>query len=260
MAEELTTRAKLIDLFIQTMTAESADVDRSLAAKLVALLPEDAFTPSREDKGFVTLIGALHEEDPANDGQAMGAAFLGRLERAHLLLPIEVPITIEISSVGGDVELSLAIIGTISQMRREGRKVNAHVLGFALSAAFDIVQFCDHRSIDPQGGMMMHESQYGKDADATSNHLRDALFSKKLEKQIFEVLSSRTGRPVSYYQKLVDGKDYYVSAQEALQEGFVDEITSVPTLSKSPVRPEPKKVAKRPRKAVALDPDGPTSL
>jgi ATP-dependent protease ClpP protease subunit len=254
MAEELSTRAKLIDLFIQTMTAESADIDRSLAAKLVALLPEEAFTPSNEDKGIVAFVGMLDEEDPSNDGQTMGSSLLARLERVHLVLPPDKPITLEISSVGGDVGLGLAVIGAISRMRREGRVVNAHVTGFALSAAFDIVQFCDHRSIDPQGGMMMHESQYGKSADATSNHLRDALFSKKLEKQIYEVLSARTGRPISYYQKLVDGKDFYVSAEEALAEGFVDEITSIPTLGKSPVRPEPKKVAKRPRKAVAPDP------
>jgi ATP-dependent protease ClpP protease subunit len=253
------TRAQLTDTFIAAMLASSPDVDRSLAGKLVSLLPDAMFEVSEEDRGITTLYGQLHEEDATNDGALVGIVLLGRLERMHRLLPIATPITILVSSSGGDVELGLAIIGAITRMRREGRIINAHVTGFALSAAFDIVQFCDHRTIDPFAGMMMHESQYGKDADSTSNHMRDAVFSKKLERQVFEVLSARTGRPVSYYTKLVDGKDYYVSAVESLAEGFVDEIATVPPLPKKLALQAKEKAPRRGRK-VAADPDGPSSI
>ncbi len=134
------------------------------------------------------------------------------------------PITLFISSGGGYIDLGLAIQSIIEQMRREGRKVIGHVVGYAHSSAFDILQHCDIRKAEPTAGFVVHEDQFRKISGSTTSLMRECVFSHKLEKAQWEGLAKRTGKSVQYYKRKTAGKDWFLTAQEAFKEKLLDEL------------------------------------
>jgi ATP-dependent protease ClpP protease subunit len=204
-----------------------------LFSRCAGLVPHSAFDPvGRFDHGYAILTGSLEEGEGSEDDSIAEQA-IRMLWEHHYGLDASRPITLVISSPGGSTYLGLAVISAINDIRREGRVVNAHVAGWAWSAAADIVQFCDHRTIEPTGSLMLHEEQ-AEFEGSSSSRLRDAEAAKKAERLVFEQIAARTGRPVKYYVDKTDGKDWYLTAPEALAEGLVDEILGVPSLPKSP--------------------------
>jgi ATP-dependent protease ClpP protease subunit len=146
---------------------------------------------------------------------------------AHANLRPSVTITMYLSSFGGDLFAGMSFASTIQEMRRQNRRVNAHIVGCAMSAASIIAQAADHRSIEPNGWFMLHEISdviNGKTSD-----LRDQIeYHERLEEQTFTAYSMRTGKPVEYWRKKMHRRDWFLSAAEALAEGLVDEIKSIP--------------------------------
>lgn len=192
----------------------------SLLAKLVIEVP-DTLTPKTplSSRNTAYIIGEITE--PSAD------ECVDDLMQVHLNRPISEPARLIISSEGGDVAGAMAIESAISQMRREGREVRAHVAGVAHSAAFDILQICDHRSAEPVAFIMMHEEQYGSEG-STSANLTEAQYSKRQVASFLRVVAERTGKSVEFYQRKIKNANWYLSAEEALAEGLIDEIIAIP--------------------------------
>jgi hypothetical protein len=82
---------------------------------------------------------------------------------------------------------------------------------------------------------MTHEEQLFPESQLSSSEMVGmGEFSHKLEKLAFAQWADRTGRPVDYYVAQTDSKEWWMTAQEALGEGFVDEVLEIPDLPRSP--------------------------
>jgi ATP-dependent protease ClpP protease subunit len=218
--------------FIEQFGHEPVTEELQFIARLVKVVPSEAFeNADMNHQGLLYMIGNLDVDD--EDGFNLGDMTLDALRGCHREAPLDVPISIRMSCDGGSVMTALAIQAEINHIRREGRKVNCHVIGYALSAAFDILQHCDYRTAEPEAGFMTHEEQYGVDGSSTQI-LKESQFSKKMERTQYELLSLRTGRPAKYYVDKVAGKEWHLTAPEALAEGLIDAILEVPPLPKSP--------------------------
>ncbi|MGH7744211.1 MAG: ATP-dependent Clp protease proteolytic subunit [Candidatus Dormibacteria bacterium] len=255
-----TTRDGLLSRFCATYRGHygSPDIAPSivtLLAQLVDCVPSEAFVDVDPAKyGYVQLVGAFPEndsedEDGRSDDSGIARQCVNDLLQTHRLLPPNLPITLEISSPGGEVYLGLLIQSTISQLRREGRRVVGYVKGWAFSAAFDVLQLCDWRIAEPNAALMVHEDQYAAEGNSSAA-LDDAIFSKKMERRQFEILAARTGRPVQYYVEKVAHREWYLTPEEARDEGLLDEIAVIPPFPIAATKPlAAPRAARRKKKA-----------
>lgn len=198
-----------------------------LLSDLVSAVPKDAFSRSYLPDNVVLMIGEVDEElivDTVKD-----------IWDVHKDIAPGEPIKIIMSTCGGQVYSGLALIGTINELRRLGREVHIHVLGWALSMGFDILQSASHRSMEPTSYLMMHEEQYGYEG-STSDQEQETKFSRGQEQLMLERLSERTGRPTKFYKDKIAHKNWYIGPKEALAEGLIDEVVSVPPFTLTPAQ------------------------
>ena len=150
----------------------------------------------------------------------------------HYNIKPGVPITLYLSSFGGDIFAGLALVSTISEIRRSGRQVNAHIMGAAFSMASLLCQACDIRTIEPTAYFMIHEVAWGSEYQKTSMHRDEVETTERMENTIFSLYSARSGKPVSYYKQKMTRRDWYLTAREAVTEGLVDRIKPTPNFRK----------------------------
>lgn len=194
-----------------------------LLSELIQEVPEGGFDPIQPvDEGVLFFHSSVDEDEVVD--------FQHDLMRAHLNLPKGKPITLNLSSVGGSVFAGLALISTIHDLQRDGRVVNVHVQGVAMSMGSVIAQVADFRSIEPSAFFMLHEVSYAM-RGSTADHEEEREFSTKLQDALYLHYSARTGKPVSYYQQKLKKRNWYLTAQEALEEGLVDKISDAPLYS-----------------------------
>lgn len=135
--------------------------------------------------------------------------------------------TIKISSPGGEVYGSFVIYDLIRSMSASGIKSTAIVEGWAASAAAQIIlQAADIRKCTKSSRFLLHEaSQLAFFTDRKASELKDE--AKELETvnaMIFQLLAERCGVSFSEIQKKVERRDVWLSAEDALKFGLVDEI------------------------------------
>jgi ATP-dependent protease ClpP protease subunit len=233
--------ALLTEFQVEAAKYPDAVIPPSLLISLAQKVPTSQFTTTDlTNVGEVYFIGMLDKGSSDEDGDStVGLEFLTELRMAHRVLPPGHPVTIYISSGGGSVMLGLAIQAQIQRMRREGRDIIGHVVGYAFSSAFDILQHCDYRVAEPFAGLMTHEESFGIEG-SSGQIAQEAAFSKKMEATQFEHLAKRTGRDPRYYRdKVGGGKSWFLTAQEALAEGLLDEVKALSPLPVSKVSPPP---------------------
>lgn len=197
-----------------------------LIPELIEEVPAAAFEPVQPvDEGILFYHGTVDESEVVD--------FQHDLMRAHLNLPKGVPITLNLSSVGGSVFAGLALISTIYEIQRAKRKVNVHVQGVAMSMGSVIAQVADYRTIEPSAFFMLHEVSYSM-RGSTADHEEEREFSTKLQDALYRHYTARTGKPLSYYQENLYRRNWYLTAEEALQEGLVDAIVPAPIYNLAP--------------------------
>lgn len=219
----------------------SPEFIEQLLPDLILEVPEAAFDPRQPvDEGVLFYHGQVDEGEVVD--------FQHDLMRAHLNLKYGVPITLNLSSVGGSVFAGLALISTIYDIQRAGRKVNVHVQGVAMSMGSVIAQVADYRTIEPSAFFMLHEVSYAM-RGSTADHEEEREFSTKLQDALYQHYAARTGKPVTYYQQKLKKRNWYLTAAEALAEGLVDKVVSAPIYevevvpTKTPRRNTPRKTA-----------------
>lgn len=216
----------------------------SLLVEISQAVPNAGFEePGHADYGLFVFNGPVEierDEDTVNP-------FIEDLLYYHFTAPKDQPVTILFSSNGGDLDGGMAIMGVLQKIRSEGRKVHIHVTGSAQSIAQDILQVADHRSIEPIGYLMLHNVKWDvPDAAEASSHRVETEAMETLTKIAIGLWTSRTGKSYDYYRKKIQGKNWYLTAQEALSEGLVDEVTTwapypAPRASEAPLKPKRKR-------------------
>lgn len=204
---------------------KAISVAKDLLPELMDLIPTEAFAPATaQSRGYLFFHGDCKTKR-IRETQEM-------IVQTHINLKEGIPITLYLSTFGGDVEGSLALASTIQEVRRAGRKVNVHIQGAAYSMGSIIAQVADVRSIEPTAFFMLHEFNTSMEVSKTSEVLDRGNELYRMEQSTFALYSARTGKPISYYREKLHRRDWFLTAKEALTEKLVDRIKPTPAYKK----------------------------
>ena len=130
-------------------------------------------------------------------------------------------INLVLSSYGGDV---YSMLGTIDYFKTLPVKVNTHCFGACMSAAA-VILACGtgKRTMTKNSTVMVHEGS-AFEAGKTSDVLKGADHLKKLLENINRILGEVTNKSQEFWEG-VSKQDTYLTADECLEYGIIDEIT-----------------------------------
>ena len=97
-------------------------------------------------------------------------------------------------------------------------------MGQAASMAAILLQAGRRRVMSPQAWLLIHEISAGS-AGSIGNLRDDMKWFERLNDQGTDILASRAKISRDEVKKLMDRKDCWISADEALGYGFVDEVS-----------------------------------
>lgn len=164
------------------------------------------------------------EPDDDEDSPGISAKTLSKLSKnLHVLnLISNDPITIVMNSGGGDVDSGYGIFDLIKASRSP---VTIQVIGQASSMAMIILQAATVRQAYPFSRFMLHDGSLS--ADGNTRDVEALIEFNKIDRfRAYKIFQNRTGRPISYWNRRLQ-KDYFLTAEQALEEGLIDEIIGV---------------------------------
>ena len=168
---------------------------------------------SRLLKDRIVFLGGEITDDTAN------------LVVAQLLfLEMEDPdsdISLYINSPGGSVTAGMAIYDTMQYIKPQVRTV---CVGMAASMGAFLLMAGEKgkRLALPNAEVMIHQPLGGAQGQATDVAIR-AEWLMKTKKKMINMMAEMTGQPLKKIQADVE-RDYFMSAEEALQYHIIDEI------------------------------------
>jgi len=136
-------------------------------------------------------------------------------------------ITVYINSGGGSVGAGFAMIEMLYKIKRELRiPVETVILGYAYSMGANVFQAGDHRRMGYFSTMMLHSASWqvsGRDSEIFRDLKK---LSDLYQRMSAELFYRRTGlhTPAWWRRFVYSGKERYLSAQECLRLGLVDEV------------------------------------
>lgn len=131
-------------------------------------------------------------------------------------------INLEINSPGGNVFDGIAIYNMLVASKATGKTINAKVMGVAASIASVILMAAD-KIVMPANSMVMVHSPSGG-VFGTADDMREmAEVLDKVKDSLIGTYMKRTGKSDEDIRAML-AKDTFMSAQEALDNGFADEM------------------------------------
>lgn len=136
------------------------------------------------------------------------------------------PITLYINSAGGNVTDGLAIHDSIRQIVNRGIEVTVVVQGMAYSMGSVVLQAASdgRRLAQPHSWIMIHEPAKWAGWQSTSAAAQHLDRLKQMQAQIYQILATRSGRPLRQIIRDTKRTDFYLSAKKALEYGLIDGI------------------------------------
>lgn len=133
-------------------------------------------------------------------------------------------IDIYINSPGGEIFAASEIY---SELRAYKGNVKIHIVGIAASAA-SVIACAAKSDISPTGMMMIHNvSSYASGDYRVMDHTSELLV--KANRAVCAAYTNKTGRPEDEMLELMN-KESWLTAQEVVEMGLVDEIAGKPPL------------------------------
>ena len=130
-----------------------------------------------------------------------------------------------IGSPGGNVFAGLAIFDALQEYREKGGKVITEARGYAASMGAILLQAGDERTARRNARILIHEVRtFGWGVDTASQSEEKAKEMKKVNMQLVKILSERSGNSEKMILRLIKKRDYWVSADEALNINLIDKI------------------------------------
>jgi len=133
----------------------------------------------------------------------------------------EKDIYLYINSPGGEISAGLAIFDTMNYVRADVATIcvgQASSMGAVLLSA----GAKGKRRALPHARVMIHQPWGGFQGQASDIEIR-AKEILKLKQRLTEILAKNTGKPLQALLQDTD-RDYFMSAQEALEYGIIDEV------------------------------------
>tara|TARA_R100000808_G_scaffold1950_1_gene8258 strand:+ start:50518 stop:51255 length:738 start_codon:yes stop_codon:yes gene_type:complete len=136
------------------------------------------------------------------------------------------------SSPGGEIISGFELFDFIQELRGRGHKITTGSLGYAASMAGILLQAGDVRWIGHQSWMMIHRAAFG--AYGKTFEIEDEVrFVRRIEERILDIFHLRSNLTKNKIKRNWDRKDWWISADECVEMGLVDEIRGkMPELSK----------------------------
>lgn len=169
-----------------------------------------------EDQRIIMLTGEINEDKSR------------QLLRYLLLLATLDPmkhITIYLSTYGGDIYEMNAMYDA---MRLVKCPIHTIGIGKVMSAGVLVLAAGDRRSVTENTSIMMHQVSteiYGSVTDLSI----EVKHTKALQDSMYKLYSKYTGKPIKQLETDLKS-DKYLTAQEALEYGLVDEVISSSTM------------------------------
>lgn len=136
------------------------------------------------------------------------------------------PVHLYINSPGGSVTAGLAIYDVMNYIKPP---VHTYVMGLAASMGSFIQSAGEpgHRYILPQARTMIHQPSWGVSGQASDISIVADEINKTKERMTRLYMEHSTNKSLSYddWVKMLD-RDKWMSAEETLEIGLVDQITS----------------------------------
>jgi ATP-dependent Clp protease protease subunit len=138
------------------------------------------------------------------------------------------PITLFINSAGGNVTDGLAIHDSIRHIISRGIEVTIIVQGMAYSMGSIVLQAASEgrRLAFPHSWIMIHEPAKWAGWQSTSAAAQHLERLKQMQDQIYNILSSRSGKPLRQIIRDTKRNDLYLDAQRAREYGLVDAVVA----------------------------------
>lgn len=134
-------------------------------------------------------------------------------------------ITVKFYSPGGNVLAGWMLYDTMRRLSDEGHHITTVIAGVAASMAGVLVQAGDTRLIGRNSFLHLHEVSLR--AMGKLQELKDSVrFGERLTRQVAEVYAQRSTLSADEIEQRMKNTELYLSAEEALELGFVDKIIS----------------------------------
>lgn len=135
----------------------------------------------------------------------------------------EAPLTLFLNSQGGGAFDGFALFDFLQELRRKGHHVTIKGIGLVASMGSILLQAADERVMSPRAWMLIHEVQ-GVSAGSFSKMEDDIKFNKRLQNMALDIYTDRCNWTRARIVKNWTRKDFWLSAEEALEAGFCDRI------------------------------------
>jgi ATP-dependent Clp protease protease subunit len=136
------------------------------------------------------------------------------------------PITLYINSAGGNVTDGLAMHDAIREVVSRGIQVTIVVQGMAYSMGSVVLQAASQgrRLSYPHSWIMIHEPAKWAGWQSTSAAAQHLDRLKQMQAQIYQILATRSGKPLQKIIRDTKRTDFYLDAVKALEYGLIDGI------------------------------------
>lgn len=162
------------------------------------------------------------------NGEVSGSTVRGCIQKLtewHRISP-KCNIEIIFSSPGGSIIDGFELFDHIQQLRNEGHHITTGTLGYAASMAGILLQAGDTRWVGQQAWIMIHRAAFG--AYGKTFEIEDEVkFIKRIEERILDIFTSRSKLTTNKIKRNWERKDWWISAEEAVDLKLVDEVRAI---------------------------------
>lgn len=133
------------------------------------------------------------------------------------------PFEIVFNSPGGGIIEGMALFDFLMQLKRKGHYLTTNTLGYAASMAGILLQAGDVRAMGKESYLLIHEISFG--ASGKIGEIEDEVeFVKKVQKRVIAIFAERSKMTKGEIAKRWKRRDWWLSSDEAMKLGLIDEI------------------------------------
>ncbi|HEY2432404.1 MAG TPA: ATP-dependent Clp protease proteolytic subunit [Vicinamibacterales bacterium] len=151
------------------------------------------------------------------------------------------PINLYINSAGGNVTDGLAIHDAIQDLVGRGIQISVIVQGMAYSMGSVVLQAASpaRRLAFPHSWIMIHEPAKWAGWQSTTAAAQHLERLRQMQSQIYQIMASRSGRPLKQIIRDTKRVDFYLDAWRAKAYGLIDDVVGAVMRPMRPAEPAP---------------------
>lgn len=196
------------------------------------------FVKMADDAVHLFITGGIANalDIPADDWLSVSSDYVREAVTRMQEDPTRRLLRLHINSLGGDALEGLAIYDTIRGAVANGITVEASVFGMAASAATLVAFAATRVTMDPSAFLLLHDMRVG--AGGTLADMAAAVeFFRAMRQRVIDIYAARSGKPAADVESMLSA-ERYLTAEQALAEGWIDEIAVAPLANGQPA-PQP---------------------